>query len=648
MPGNLYQVDSIALLDSEVLKLLKHWGDDLNQNKAPAVSHEALVEAFQNRKKLALMLRFTRDDLKNYDPALFPFLLPHQKELLQQRLIRAHYLYTLQARIDEIEYRLDGLKYDRSALTYYEEQLKILQVKPNPDPALHHQQLIQASEKPLAYFGMRVLAPVFADMMMNICAGKTSDIKIFFIEVDRKDVYLGWSRTFILSAFNLVPEAFQQESSFQTSLQNAGTYISYLNMIVVNMCLAIELILLIKNTFIGALATRKEQLSVSIWEQFVTQLNQRKFVLLNWFFLSLMHVVAFLCLSGVIQVWPWGPFFSVGCRMVQLTLMAARYDAELTQFKTNELRMTQQLELLTEKLQKLQAEYQASLDNEKKAQLLAAIRQLQLEITSIQRIKRKITVEWNLKQIEFTQQSIFTSCFFAGVMLFSCLIFPASIIAPPVALCLGVAGAAICITSIIVMSVIRANQAIEKTRDEILSVHVGKTGKMSSADHELAEYMKQFKGLLNAPSTQETELELKQLYLLMNQVVSRSITQTHLLQRQRVELWTNLARDVLLPIAGLAALIFLPTGIGLGIIAAILVISFFTKNLIEHFTPIPQYSLKFDEKSFNNFKNQPSVNKLNQFYKQINPAFFTKDHKPEAIDEDYLPDNDFDMGAPST
>lgn len=54
-----------------------------------------------------------------------------------------------------------------------------------------------------------------------------------------------------------------------------------------------------KNTFAGAWATRHHDVKVPMWEQFTTQLRQRQFVLLNWLCLSIMHVAAFLCMTGV-------------------------------------------------------------------------------------------------------------------------------------------------------------------------------------------------------------------------------------------------------------------------------------------------------------------------------------------------------------
>lgn len=130
MPGNLYRVDVVSLLDLEASAVLARWEASIEANSPPVVTHEELVEAFRERGVLSQMIKATRDDLKHEDLILFPYYLPHQKESLRRRLIRAHYLHAVQARIDEIECRWDGLKEDRTQCAHYEKLLNELQHLP--------------------------------------------------------------------------------------------------------------------------------------------------------------------------------------------------------------------------------------------------------------------------------------------------------------------------------------------------------------------------------------------------------------------------------------------------------------------------------------------------------------------------------------
>lgn len=614
MSGNLYHVDVLQLLDADAKALLYQWSEAIELGQDTHVSHDALVDAFRQRQSLSRLLKHVREDLRDEDISMLPFLLPHQKIHLRQRLVHAHYLTSIQARIDEIEYRWDGLLANRAQCARYASLIRALDAPfyaKDQSEAQQLEQLVEDSEKPMAWFGACVLSPILSDTMVELCAGNTVAIKNLMTEIDRKDVYVGWSRSFILSFFNLFPEYFSGNTTHLESLRDTGVLLSYTNILIVNAGLIMECYLVLKNTFSGAMATHHQHLHVDASEQFLTQLRQRRFVLLNWLFLSLLHVAAFLCFSGFINVWPWGPFFSVGCRLVQIILASARYRDEETTYYADTKRLLDQINALNDLERHLLDEILHMKDEDEKAVLLLKLKLISEDRQSLQFAYQRMKNDWMIKKDEFTQQAILSSCFFAGVMMFSCLLIPTTILAPPIGLAIGFSGAAICIIFVVALSVMRTNFANERIRQDMLHIHQPPGYHIKTVpDEQLDMYMRRFIELKGLSEYPQRQLEMKQCYLRMRQLVNRSHTQMQILEHQKVNLWLTVARDVLIPIIALSMLIFIPTPVGLGAIVGLILLHFLAKKLFKAYRPIVTSALKFDEEAYQKFADSPSFERL--------------------------------------
>lgn len=639
MSGNLYCVDVLHLLDADATALLSQWSEAFELGKDTQVSHDALVEAFRQRQSLSRLLKYVREDLRDEDISMFPFLLPHQKIHLRQRLVRAHYLTSIQARIDEIEYRWDGLLANQAQCARYASLIRALDAPfyaKDQEGEQQLYQLIDDSEKPLAWFGARVLTPILSDTMVELCAGNTAAIKNLMIEIDRKDVYLGWSRSFILSFFGLFPECFSGNAEHLQSLRDAGILLTYTNIVIVNAGLIMECYLVLKNTFSGAMATRHAHLHVDVSEQFLTQIRQRRFVLLNWLLLSFLHVAAFLCFSGFIDVWPWGPFFGVGCRLAQIVLASARYRDEETTYYASSKRILDQINALNDLEKHLLYEISHAKDEDEKARLLSKLKLISEDRQSLQYAYQRMKNDWMIKKDEFAQHSMLSSLFFAGVMMFSCLLIPTTILAPPIGLAIGFSGAAICIIFVVAMSVMRTNFANERIRQDILHIHQPVGYRIKTVpDEQLNVYMRRFVELKGLSDHPKHTLEMKQCYLRMRQLVNRSHTQMQVLEYQKVNLWLTVARDVLLPLIALSMLVFIPTPVGLGAIVGLILLHFLAKKIFQTYRPVVNYSLNFDEKAYQKFAASPSVESLIHIDSRLknNTKFHNSKTNDDGIDD---------------
>ena len=602
MPGNMFYIRSRGLLDDQANLVLQRWETSLAANDPGVVSHEELVDAFSKQKELSVLLKESRDALAMVSLAKFPYLLPHQKEALRRALIRAHYLHAVQCRIDETQWRWDGLDRNKQYCQQYQYFLARLlddtaaAGKTKPEAQLNDRCV--DSEKPFAWFGMVVLAPIFSKQLMDVCSGKLAFIKRKALELEQKGAYLGWSRTLLLSVMSMLPNIFANQSKSQTLLEQAGPGLSYLGFFAVQMCMAIEILILTKNTFAGAWMTRHHDLKIPVWEQFTIQLELRKYVLLNWLALSVISLVSFLWLMQVLQAAPWGPFLSVGYQIYKLCIMSCRYDTELTTHHALIEQLRGELMLLDEKKARLHERLKGVKLSEKKS-LEMELMVLQEEKNTLTRLRGRYISEWRFNTVEYRQQMMYTLGILSGASLWCSLAFPPVAILPATVLIIGLTGAAICFTSIILFSAARGRLDLEKTTEKQGAVH-----------EQLMIYLEAFSRLKARGDDPAAQMEMKQIYLEMKELVAFTEYQQRLLAHQQITLVVQIFRDALLPIIALASLVFLPTGIGIGMIVAACLLSMLVHQLMRRYEPTQPEKYVFDEASYAEFVAMPHHSKL--------------------------------------
>ena len=598
MTTGMFETRTALLLDDSSLVVLDKWGQSLDKNSPPDFSEKALVDAFKNRVALSRLLEASRDDLKKINSAIFNYLMPYQKERLKTKLIRAHYLYSLQCEIDKVEMRWDGLAKNLAQCKNYESLYSRLN-KPAVDekitPAAQLEEQSEQSEKPLAWFGMVVLAPLFSKHLFDLCSGKIASIKSFMADIEQKNLYMGWSRTLLLSVIVLLPQSVTAEHDPGALLNQAGPGLSYIGFFTIQFRLAIELLILAKNSFSGAWMSRHKTEKIPVWEQFTIQLDQRKYVLLNGIIFSGINVVTFLWLTGLLEAAPFGPLLSVGHRICQLCVLACRYDQELTQHRAVIEQITEERRLLLEKRDGLIIQLQAeSSDIEQKRlqiQIQMRINMLQEEIDSHSDLSNQSELKWRCKNSEFKQQMMFTIGLLSGVALLSCLIFPPAAILPAIPLVFGLIGAAICFTSIILFSAARGCLDVEKSNQE-----------QEASNKQKNSYLGAFIELKKQKNRDDgTEMKMKQLYLQIKELEPQPEHQMRVLQHQQTMLFVQVLREALLPVVVLAMLISLPTGIGFGVILGVMLLSLFVNKVLDRYEPIAPEQCVFAEDAYQAF-----------------------------------------------
>jgi hypothetical protein len=620
MLGDLLTTRSVSLLDIDANEVLARWETGLRANNPYTISHKELVAAFRDRTKLSAAITASEEDLKRDDPVLFEFMPPHQRALVKRRLVRAHYLHTLQARMDKIEFRLDGLKRNVGRCRYYEWMLDKLENKPALGmPVIPEAQLRDASavsEKPLALFGMVVLAPVVAKKMLDLCAGKTGLIKSTIMDIDRKDTYLGWSRTFTLSVMNLLPQYAVHDAQSASFLRDVGFYSGQMNCLVGMTLMGIELFLLTKNSLAGAWVTRNRALKISVWEQFTTQVQQRKFALLNWLFLTTLYMVSFLYWMGMAPVWPWGLLVSVGFRLVQLALFSFRQNEELTVYRASLQQIQDEMMKLRKKQASLKKQWEPMDDGADKQALQDQHQVLEKELQALVQAQNQLITKQRYKTIEFQYLMMSTLGMLTGAALLSVLIFPPGLVVPAVALVIGLVGASICLATIVIHTAVRGRLDYVKTEEAQASVKV-----------QLSTYFNRFNQLKgDSPSIQ---MQRKQLFLEMKLLTTQSKYNLQLIQHQKMALTVSVLRDTLMPAGILLGVLLAPSGVGIVVIVAAMLLHLFLKKLVDMQAPKMFKDVKFDLAEYEAFAARPQLEKLHEKEMQkTNPYHFFKSNPP--------------------
>lgn len=97
----------------------------------------------------------------------------------------------------------------------------------------------------------------------------------------------------------------------------------------------------------------------------------------------------------------------------------------------------------------------------------------------------------------------------------------------------------------------------------------------------------------------QTETQRKHLYLEIKSLEAANRHQKRMISHQKLKLLRSTIIDALIPAVIFATLVFLPTGIGIGILAAALALMVISKLILNRFEPKPEPKPKFNETEYN-------------------------------------------------
>ena len=209
-----------------------------------------------------------------------------------------------------------------------------------------------------------------------------------------------------------------------------------------------------------------------------------------------------------------------------------------------------------------------------------------------EKIIKHTQFEWKYKRMGSINDIVYSAALLLSFSLMCCMLCPPGVIVPATALILSLAGAALCFIFTLVSASIASGIQISKLKATSQELR-------KDAGDLLAEFR----------STADVNNQ-KRLYLEMKGLMANSAHQQRMARFQTIKLIHTIIIDALVPTLTFVSLVFMPLGIGLGVMAAGLVLALLSKWLLKRCEPeadkLPDLDLQ-TERSFQKFREDPDA-----------------------------------------
>lgn len=585
------------------------------------------------RPFLSSLLNYYQQELYKIDPVSLGFIhgIPEMHDKMAQQLRTTLFLLHLQYKLDEAEgrnYRLPSLK---RQLDYSWDLLSRLEIGKIDTPAKQLKEEVRLSEKPAAYCGLVIVAAFIAnkigDFIDDFKAAKTVSMIQWMNDINERRLYWVWGGGMLQSVLDALPQNMQYLDQARKGLAAPSPYTGYMSWVLYFTRMGINLFMVMKHTIPGSWMSEDEKL-IPISERFLTQWNQRKFSLLNDLIWGLVNMACFFWLYGPGKLGYAGNIATVGLLFMDLCLNTWRLIEEQTKYNKFKLEMSiaqekLQHELFIKKQLLEQAEEEA-----KKSKNDDLINQLQLEIAQIniklednKRIIAHTEKEWSFKYAGLINEVSYSAGLLIAFSFMVCFMFPPAAIAPATLVILGVTGAAMSFILTAAAAVINGYLEVEKSKEA----------------HEDA--LNQREALLAKYKAEPDEARRKILFLDIAALEATSQYHLEMAHFQKLQVIRALCVDALIPVIVFASLMFMPLGIGLGVMGAGLALIVISKIIVNQHAPQnPELmqladSTEEERSSANSLRMVELEDKYTQFVKD-NPLLLTP--KQSANTESFL------------
>lgn len=547
-----------------------------------------MVDLFRNRLSLAETGNDYKSRIQAINPASFKFLNPDEKLALKEELLFAFYIFSAQFDLDHTEGRRQNLK-ELSELIWQCAELKNSLDGKGDERQQQLDAQISAYGRHLKYLGLTQFANIL-QQTDNTLSDDEKRQKIdaqlegeFFsgadtvsnqmAAVNERRLYWVWGDGFLTSVMSMLPEQFPHLAETGKTLDCVRNVFGYMSWILYYSRLGLNLALVIRHTLKGQWMSDKERSAdISTYERLKFQLNQRKFALLNDGIWATVNLVTFFWLTGNNLLGYSGDVLTLGLLLV---------DTALTIWQCYEqyMRHKQTMDRFDGDIEKLEEQIKAEQAHSDKFEALL------IEKEKLEASREKALLEWRYAQYKMAADLTYSLSLIAGFAIMCCLLPPG--VLPVTALMLGVAGA----TASFALTI--AYTTINGVIDIAQTLHFRQLNQENRN-----QLFKAFKKCTD-DNTQ------KSLYLEIMRLDGETAYQSRQAAYQSAQMIRGLMIDCMIPLLVFASLTFMPTGIGIAVIAAGIAVAALSKVLINQFEPKAAQLPQFDEDEFKQFKAQP-------------------------------------------
>ena len=619
----------------------------------------------KQRGEILSSLTYYESELNRINPASFPFLDVKQKASLRKQLLFTYSLLAFQEQIDTAEDRPHAYRSKHKSMLHCEELITHLDLAKDYDdeaPITYQKQLdedIWLANGFLKFLGMTLIAPWIVDRIMELADNRSGAITNWLTDINYRRLYWVWGGSFLATILDMLPNDFYNIMEAKLNLDTVAPYTGYLSFILYYTRFGIHLGLLLKHTINGPWMSKAEA-ATPIWERFQTQWAQRKFALLNDSIWGFINMLCFFWLKGPGSLGYAGNVVTAILLIMDLALITWQFWEESTNHNAAMLKLERDKEDLVEKMLVAALEYYQKNNKQNAALLLlqeelksdqdaqskqAAINQLMHLIQAtddqqladlrsqwdnLNKMQKSAEFDWKYKRYGLINNWVYALGLLIAFVIMCSFPFPPAALAPATVMILGVVGAALCFVLTAV------NAAISGAIDIAKSVRSRKEVRA-----EAEKLLDAFKG------TTDENLK-RQLYLEMKQLMDESEYHRRMVHFHAMKLVRSVLIDAFVPAVIFISLMFMPLGIGLGIMAAGLALAMVSHLLISRFEPKPELLPDFNKEAYEAFADNPQLEDLTATkstrVSEKSDRFFqkpSKDYKSLTLDDTDLENDGF-------
>ncbi|MFI4919232.1 MAG: hypothetical protein ACHP65_06730 [Legionellales bacterium] len=553
--------------------------------------------------------------LDDADSVLLTYMSAVDKKKLLRELEIAYLLL-----LTERRYELEHQKYEhKSGYDDKIEQCKrcmafidAIHYSYNPAPSPEHG--CASDGKPASYLGL-ALGQWLSAKMLELVDHKTATIKAWMGSFNETRLYWVWGSVFLKTALDMMPPDFFNKDHATTVAHTPDATMGYLSWTLYYFRFSLNLGLLLKHTISGPWMSAEEQ-SIPWTQRFLTQWDQRKFTLLNDSLWATANMACFLWLTAKAGLGAWGDLLTIALLVFDLSAALWDFEEQKTKYNKEMLRYNEDILALDEKLATARAEHDSSDVNQQNA-----INEYLYQLAALKQAQKQCKKDWDYQQMSLYNNVAYAS---ALIVAFILLTLPFLPVAAPGVAAVGIAGAVLCFAFTVIYNAVKGGMAVYKAQTSA-----------KEAKQDYLDKVQAFKDLLQQ-NPDLTDNEKKFLFLQIKQVRAETAYQQELVAYQTMHLFRIILLEVLLPAVVFASLVFLPLGIGLGALAAVIVLALAANLILNVFFKPKKEELKhFDDLEYAAFCQDPdhwdarpalaTASTSAKKPKQADPAFFKSD-----------------------
>ncbi len=547
-------------------------------------------------KDFLVPLNFYLAIVDQFDEAMLPYIPPQKQDELRYNLQMACLLLLTQFQYESTHQKTENQASYAEKIRQYSSLFDKLDPQYQALIANAPEQAHLSDGKPMKYCGI-ALAEELAKQVINLTgSGKTKSIKQVISPLNDKRLYWVWGSSFLKTVLSMMPEDFFNTQQAGNVIRAPDPYTGCLSWSLYYFRFSLNLFLLLKHTIKHPWMS-KEESSVDLSVRFQTQWAQRKFELLNDSIWGTANLISYFWLHGKGALGAAGDLLTIFLLVLDITITLWDLEEQKTKNKAEMEQFEKDIQTIKTKIAELTAKAKKTQEEELK------ILQLKMQLKTLEQAKDQCARDWQLKKVSLYQNIAYAVSL---TLAFVILTTPFMPIPAGAAAALGIVGAVLCFALTVINNAIRSGLEIRNLRQSL-------KGKREERQQNFAA----LKELLKEKEVGLDDNRVKLLYLEIMKNEAATEYQREVIILQTVQLVRNIIIESLIPAIIFATLVFLPLGIGLGVLGGVLGLALasnlFVQRVLkpdEKMQKLPDFDQKHYEKTCEDVKSDKSIIKF--------------------------------------